>query len=156
LQNVILRCDLHRAILQDRLSKCHGSQCGFCTPGFVMSMYSLLAKSATPDQHAIEETIDGNLCRCNPKSSVCATSSMRFASSHLVARAVARSTFLLGLGTGYRPILDAFKTFASDSESYSPLSQPPITIAFPEELRSLARQVGAWQSCFGSASHAGL
>ena len=119
---MILRCDLHRATLQDRLSKCHGSQCGFCTPGFVMSMYSLLAKSATPDQHAIEETIDGNLCRC----------------------------------TGYRPILDAFKTFASDSESYSPLSQPPITIAFPEELRSLARQVRAWQSCFGSASHAGL
>eukprot|EP01025_Chloroclados_australasicus_P046435 TRINITY_DN5123_c0_g1_i6.p1 TRINITY_DN5123_c0_g1~~TRINITY_DN5123_c0_g1_i6.p1 ORF type:complete len:1400 (-),score=162.31 TRINITY_DN5123_c0_g1_i6:601-4416(-) len=52
--------------VQESLSKAHGSQCGFCTPGFVMSMYSLLRQSGeeAPSQHEIEEALAGNLCRC--------------------------------------------------------------------------------------------
>lgn len=77
---------------QERLSKLHGSQCGYCTPGIVMSMYALLRNNPTPDLHSVENNFDGmylslilcnganqyegNLCRC----------------------------------TGYRPILDAYKT----------------------------------------------
>jgi len=63
--------------VQKRLADAHGSQCGFCTPGFVMSMYALLRTNATPSKAEVEHCVDGNLCRC----------------------------------TGYRPILDAFKTF---------------------------------------------
>jgi xanthine dehydrogenase small subunit len=42
----------------------HGSQCGFCTPGFVMSLYGLWMRSATPSDAQIEKALQGNLCRC--------------------------------------------------------------------------------------------
>ena len=42
----------------------HGSQCGFCTPGFVMSLYALRAAGGTVDRVAINEALAGNLCRC--------------------------------------------------------------------------------------------
>ncbi|GAX80308.1 hypothetical protein CEUSTIGMA_g7746.t1 [Chlamydomonas eustigma] len=73
--------------VQEVLSKSHGSQCGFCTPGFVMSMYALLRSSdKAPTEEEVEDALGGNLCRC----------------------------------TGYRPILDAFKTFTkSDPKAYT-------------------------------------
>ncbi|KAJ2809409.1 hypothetical protein H4R20_000134 [Coemansia guatemalensis] len=64
--------------VQQRIALLHGSQCGFCTPGFVMSLYTLLRNNPNPTEREIEECFDGNLCRC----------------------------------TGYRPILDAAKTFS--------------------------------------------
>ncbi|TIW25331.1 MAG: xanthine dehydrogenase small subunit [Mesorhizobium sp.] len=42
----------------------HGSQCGFCTPGFVMSLYGLWMKTPDPSNAAIEKALQGNLCRC--------------------------------------------------------------------------------------------
>ncbi|XP_056392201.1 aldehyde oxidase 1-like isoform X2 [Hyla sarda] len=63
--------------VQERLAKAHGSQCGFCSPGMVMSMYSLLRNNPEPNIQEIMAYLSGNLCRC----------------------------------TGYRPILDGFKTF---------------------------------------------
>ncbi|XP_076843941.1 xanthine dehydrogenase/oxidase isoform X2 [Brachyhypopomus gauderio] len=63
--------------VQERIAKAHGSQCGFCTPGIVMSMYALLRNNAQPTMRDIEEAFQGNLCRC----------------------------------TGYRPILEGYKTF---------------------------------------------
>ncbi|XP_077128145.1 aldehyde oxidase 1-like isoform X2 [Ranitomeya variabilis] len=63
--------------VQERLAKAHGSQCGFCSPGMVMSMYSLLRNNPEPTIQEIMEYLSGNLCRC----------------------------------TGYRPILDGFRTF---------------------------------------------
>ncbi|XP_020156704.1 xanthine dehydrogenase [Aegilops tauschii subsp. strangulata] len=51
--------------VQERLAKAHGSQCGFCTPGFVMSMYALLRSSKhPPTEEQIEDSLAGNLCRC--------------------------------------------------------------------------------------------
>ena len=50
--------------VQSALSQAHGSQCGFCTPGFVMSMHSLRAENPTPTAEQVEEILDGNLCRC--------------------------------------------------------------------------------------------
>ena len=48
--------------VQERLAKAHGSQCGFCTPGFVMSMYSLLRSAEhPPSMEEIEENLAGNL-----------------------------------------------------------------------------------------------
>ncbi len=47
--------------IQQRLSAAHGSQCGFCTPGFVMAMYALLrnCKDKSPTQLQIDEAIQG-------------------------------------------------------------------------------------------------
>ncbi|ONL99114.1 Xanthine dehydrogenase 1 [Zea mays] len=51
--------------VQECLAKAHGSQCGFCTPGFVMSMYALLRSSKQPPtEDQIEDCLAGNLCRC--------------------------------------------------------------------------------------------
>uniref|UniRef100_A0A6N2L4E9 xanthine dehydrogenase n=1 Tax=Salix viminalis TaxID=40686 RepID=A0A6N2L4E9_SALVM len=51
--------------VQESLARSHGSQCGFCTPGFIMSMYALLRSSELPPtEEQIEECLAGNLCRC--------------------------------------------------------------------------------------------
>ncbi|MDP9138085.1 MAG: xanthine dehydrogenase small subunit [Pseudomonadota bacterium] len=50
--------------VQDAMVRHHGSQCGFCTPGFVMSLFALYHQSATPDRATVNDWISGNLCRC--------------------------------------------------------------------------------------------
>ncbi len=50
--------------VQQAMVDCHGSQCGFCTPGFVMSLYGLWLSNSNPDREAIEKALQGNLCRC--------------------------------------------------------------------------------------------
>ncbi|MCB1446921.1 MAG: xanthine dehydrogenase small subunit [Rhizobiaceae bacterium] len=50
--------------VQQALVDCHGSQCGFCTPGFVMSLYGLWLTDSNPGRPSIEEALQGNLCRC--------------------------------------------------------------------------------------------
>jgi carbon-monoxide dehydrogenase small subunit len=42
----------------------HGLQCGFCTPGMVMSAVDLLQKNKSPSEHQIREWLEGNICRC--------------------------------------------------------------------------------------------
>lgn len=42
----------------------HGLQCGFCTPGMVMSAVDLVKRFPNPDEHTIREQLDGNICRC--------------------------------------------------------------------------------------------
>ena len=42
----------------------HGLQCGFCTPGMMMTSYALLKRNANPSELEIREAISGNLCRC--------------------------------------------------------------------------------------------
>jgi xanthine dehydrogenase small subunit len=50
--------------VQQAMVDCHGSQCGFCTPGFVMSLYGLWLASENPGRAEIERALQGNLCRC--------------------------------------------------------------------------------------------
>ena len=50
--------------VQQAMADCHGSQCGFCTPGFVMSLFALQKSSQGPDLHKAQEALAGNLCRC--------------------------------------------------------------------------------------------
>lgn len=50
--------------VQERIAKAHGSQCGFCTPGIVMSMYSLLRSKSNITYTDMEVAFQGNLCRC--------------------------------------------------------------------------------------------
>ncbi|MEE6490026.1 hypothetical protein FKM82_015765 [Ascaphus truei] len=50
--------------VQERIAKAHGTQCGFCTPGMVMSMYTLLRNHPEPTMEQIYEALGGNLCRC--------------------------------------------------------------------------------------------
>ena len=50
--------------VQQAMVDCHGSQCGFCTPGIVMSLYSLWMSNPNPSNADIETSLQGNLCRC--------------------------------------------------------------------------------------------
>ncbi|MCD5990673.1 MULTISPECIES: xanthine dehydrogenase small subunit [Pseudomonas] len=50
--------------VQQAMVDCHGSQCGFCTPGFVMSLFALQKNNPQPDSHKTHEALAGNLCRC--------------------------------------------------------------------------------------------
>lgn len=73
--------------LQERIARFNGSQCGFCTPGMVMTMFATLKKAECEGADGVtmeqmEKAFDGQLCRC----------------------------------TGYRPILDAAKSLAKDSD----------------------------------------
>ena len=49
---------------QDAFVECHALQCGFCTPGFLMSAAALLAHNPRPSEAEIVEALEGNLCRC--------------------------------------------------------------------------------------------
>ncbi len=50
--------------LQDAFIAHHGLQCGYCTPGMLMTLVELLRTNAAPDEHTVREAISGNLCRC--------------------------------------------------------------------------------------------
>ncbi|MGG6193147.1 xanthine dehydrogenase small subunit [Pantoea allii] len=61
---------LHPA--QQAMVDCHGSQCGFCTPGFVMSLFSLQKNNHGWDRQQAEHALAGNLCRCTGYRSIMA------------------------------------------------------------------------------------
>ena len=50
--------------IQEAFSEHHGLQCGFCTPGFLMSVCELLDDNPSPSEREIREHLSGNLCRC--------------------------------------------------------------------------------------------
>jgi xanthine dehydrogenase small subunit len=83
----------------------NGTQCGFCTPGFVMNAHAFLQEEPAPCQQQLEDLFGGNLCRC----------------------------------TGYRPILHAVRTLASDydattDETQKCLIDPSLRIQARREL----------------------
>jgi aerobic-type carbon monoxide dehydrogenase small subunit (CoxS/CutS family) len=50
--------------LQAAFSRHHGLQCGFCTPGMLMTLQAFLKETPDPDEAAVREAISGNICRC--------------------------------------------------------------------------------------------
>jgi xanthine dehydrogenase small subunit len=56
------RGELHP--VQKAMVECHASQCGFCTPGFVMSLFALYESEPPPSRQRINDVLAGNLCRC--------------------------------------------------------------------------------------------
>ncbi len=50
--------------IQEAFLEEHGLQCGFCTPGMILSAYALLEKNRSPTEEEIRDAISGNICRC--------------------------------------------------------------------------------------------
>ncbi len=69
--------------IQEAFSACHGLQCGFCTPGFLMRTQELLAENPSPSDDEIREGIAGYLCRCTGYHSI--VDSIRDAAGRLAA-----------------------------------------------------------------------
>lgn len=52
------------SVVQDAFCETHGLQCGFCTPGMILSAHALLERTQSPSHEDILEAISGNICRC--------------------------------------------------------------------------------------------
>jgi len=50
--------------LQESFKEAHGVQCGFCTPGFILTLIPFLEKNPNPNEWEIRKAISGNICRC--------------------------------------------------------------------------------------------
>jgi aerobic carbon-monoxide dehydrogenase small subunit len=50
--------------VQEAFRNCHGLQCGYCTPGMIMTTVDLLRRNPNPTEHEIREGLEGNICRC--------------------------------------------------------------------------------------------
>lgn len=50
--------------VQEAFRRCHGLQCGFCTPGMVLAAVSLIAEGRAADERSVRSALEGNLCRC--------------------------------------------------------------------------------------------
>ncbi|MFC9244885.1 (2Fe-2S)-binding protein [Streptomyces sp. NPDC057136] len=68
--------------VQRAFHECHGMQCGFCTPGFVMTATALTERSDRPDETQVADALSGHLCRCtgyrNIRRAVCQALDERF------------------------------------------------------------------------------
>jgi carbon-monoxide dehydrogenase small subunit len=73
--------------VQEGFRQCHGLQCGYCTPGMVMAATGLLLDDPAPDDAAVREGIEGNLCRCTGYDMI--VDSVRWAAEHGGAGAAA-------------------------------------------------------------------
>ena len=60
----VASADGELSAVQAALQECHGLQCGFCTPGFVMTITALLRENPSPSDEEIREGLSGNFCRC--------------------------------------------------------------------------------------------
>jgi carbon-monoxide dehydrogenase small subunit len=71
--------------LQQGFMEEHGLQCGFCTPGMLMTLRALLDRDPDPDEATIREAISGNLCRCTGYENI--VRATRWAAAHAAAGA---------------------------------------------------------------------
>ncbi|MGY1742819.1 MULTISPECIES: (2Fe-2S)-binding protein [unclassified Blastococcus] len=72
--------------VQQAFQDSHAFQCGFCTPGFVMTTVALLAEEPEPSTQRIRECLSGNICRCTGYQSI--VEGVRLAASRAASRAV--------------------------------------------------------------------
>ena len=56
--------------IQQSMVACHGTQCGFCTPGFVVALYGMMGSGKAVDQETVRRGLTGNLCRCTGYDSI--------------------------------------------------------------------------------------
>lgn len=70
----------HLHPLQEKFLENHAVQCGFCTPGILMSTHALLKENSAPDDDEIKDAVSGNLCRCTGYQQI--FSSIKAASCH--------------------------------------------------------------------------
>ncbi len=76
--------------VQEGFMQCHGLQCGFCTPGMMLTSKALLEKDPNPTDEVIREAISGQICRCTGYSSI--VRSVHWAAEHQTAAPIGSAT----------------------------------------------------------------
>jgi xanthine dehydrogenase small subunit len=85
--------------VQQALVDNHGSQCGFCTPGFVMSLFALFHEQAQPNRDTINDALAGNLCRCTGYGPIVTAAEKMYGSTQRDPFTAAESATLAALRT---------------------------------------------------------
>ncbi|MDK3074461.1 xanthine dehydrogenase small subunit [Sedimentitalea sp. JM2-8] len=138
--------------VQQAMVEHHGSQCGFCTPGFVMSLYALWMQVPEPTVTQVETALQGNLCRCTGYEPIvrAAVAVSRYgtpASDHLNAERDAMTARLTALKDGKRVV-----TGPEDNRAILPASADDLAdclLAYPEAtIVAGATDVGLWVTKF--------
>ena len=76
--------DMHP--LQECFKECHGLQCGFCTPGMIMTSADLLQNNPNPDEEEIRAALEGNFCRCTGYHNI--VKSVQYAAEKMAANKI--------------------------------------------------------------------
>ncbi|WP_417607613.1 xanthine dehydrogenase small subunit [Primorskyibacter flagellatus] len=130
----------------------HGSQCGFCTPGFVMSLYALWMQTPEPTEAQVETAVQGNLCRCTGYEPIirAAVAVSRYgtpASDHLTTERETMTARLQGLQSEERLV-----SGPEDDLSVIPSSVDDLAdclLAYPDAtIVAGATDVGLWVTKF--------
>lgn len=70
--------------LQEAFKECHGLQCGFCTPGMIMTAVDLLQQNPDPGEKEIRTALEGNFCRCTGYHNI--VKSIQYAAKSILAK----------------------------------------------------------------------
>jgi hypothetical protein len=99
----------HVCTLQELIARSHGSQCGFCTPGIVMSMYTLLRNSPRPTQMEMERAFEG-------KSGECCT--LDVDNTNIRLQALGETVFCMRVVRSYIRVCGFTRSSCSDANIY--------------------------------------
>ncbi len=131
--------------VQRALVECHGSQCGFCTPGFVMSLYALYRSNRNPDDEAIRYALSGNLCRCTGYRPILAAARRMYEYPRVADEAQERALKerLLAIR-----VTREKRLAVGDAQYYAPTTVEELTRALAEHPRATilagGTDVGLW------------
>ncbi|XP_051009811.1 aldehyde oxidase 3 [Acomys russatus] len=123
--------------VQERIAKGHGTQCGFCTPGMVMSIYTLLRSHPEPSMEQIMETLSGNLCRCTGYRAI-VESVKSFGPSSSCCQMNGRWKCCLDEDKNEPKKRASLCTKLYEKEEFQPLD-PTQELIFPPELMRMAK-----------------
>jgi carbon-monoxide dehydrogenase small subunit len=74
--------------LQEAFKECHGLQCGFCTPGIIMTAFDLLQQNPNPGEKEIRAAMEGNFCRCTGYHNI--VKSVQYAAESISAKQITK------------------------------------------------------------------
>ncbi|NP_001295923.1 uncharacterized protein LOC100929481 [Sarcophilus harrisii] len=126
--------------IQERIAKGHGTQCGFCTPGMVMSLYALLRNYPEPSPQQLTEALGGNLCRCTGYRSILESSKTFCASNCCQMKGTGKCCLDQEENLTLSPKKNDICTQLYTKEEFQALD-PTQELIFPPELLRMAEDL---------------
>jgi xanthine dehydrogenase small subunit len=138
--------------IQQAMVDCHGSQCGFCTPGFVMSMFALYHNDANPTPNGIDDALAGNLCRCTGYTPIAAASQRMYELADPASDRFAHARSAIAEGLKALKDDETFRVGEGNRLFYAPATLEAFATLLAENpearIVSGATDVGLWVTKF--------